>query len=383
MNERKNSWHVTYRRPIEYDIVETQDLFSPENDALLSLGRIENARRFIVIDSYVYNYHSVKLRSYFAHHHINAKIVTFPGGEENKSMQSFLSLMDELVSFPIHRRDEPIIAIGGGVLTDLVGFLASSYRRGVPHIKVPTTLMGYVDASVGIKNGINYYGIKNRLGSFGPPLQVLLDKSFLKTLPRRHILNGLCEIVKIAIIKDIELFALLEDHGVHCVNTHFQDEVGNAVLQRAIKAMVDELQHNLFEENLNRKVDFGHTFCYGLETSHEKDLLHGEAVILDIATSVMIARERKLLSEREVIRIFELVERLGIKLNTEILDPYLLWQCVEERTCHRNGWQSVPFPDGLGKCIFINDIRLDEILAAVKSLTEWLAVKNDKIRELR
>jgi len=383
MTKRKNTWHVTYRRPIEYDIVEAQDLFSPENDALLSMGRIENARRFIVVDSNLYKYHSAKLRNYFAHHHINAKIVTFPGGEENKSMESFLSLMDELVSFPIHRRDEPIIAIGGGVLTDVVGFLASSYRRGVPHIKVPTTLMGYVDASVGIKNGINYYGIKNRLGSFDPPLQVLLDKSLLETLPRRHVLNGICEIIKLAVIKDIELFALLEDHGVHCVNTRFQDDVGDAILHRAIEAMVDELQHNLFEENLNRKVDFGHTFCYGLETSHVKDLLHGEAVMLDIATSVLIARERKLLSEGEVIRIFDLVDRLGIMLNTEILDPYLLWQCLEERTCHRNGRQNVPFPDRIGNCVFINDIRLDEIQAAVKSLPHWLVEKDDKIRELR
>lgn len=383
MTERKSSWRVTYRHPIEYDIVETQDLFSPDNNALLSLGRIENARRFIVVDSNVYNYHSAELRSYFAHHQINAKIVAFPGGEENKSMESFISLMDELVSFPIHRRDEPIIAIGGGVLTDLVGFLASSYRRGVPHIKVPTTLMGYIDASLGIKNGINYYGIKNRLGSFHPPLRVLLDKCLLKTLPHRHLLNGICEIVKIAIIKDIELFAMLEDHGIHCVNTRFQDDVGNAVLQRAINAMVDELRQNLFEEDLNRKVDFGHTFCYGLETSHEKDLLHGEAVILDIATSIMIANKRKLLSESELIRVFELVDRLGIGLNTEILDPYLLWQCLEERTCHRDGWQSVPFPHGLGKCIFLNDIGLDEIKAAVKSLRKLLVVKHEKIHELR
>jgi 3-dehydroquinate synthetase len=383
MTKKKSTWHVTYRRPIEYDIVEVDDLFNPQNDALLSQGRIENARRFVVVDSNVYRYHSRKLRSYFNHHQVDAKIIPFPGGEENKSIERYLSLLDELVSFPIHRRDEPIIAIGGGVLTDAVGFVASSYRRGVPHIKVPTTLMGYVDASVGIKNGINYYGIKNRLGSFDPPLQVLLDKSFLKTLPRRHILNGVSEIIKLAIIKDMELFEILEDHGVHCVTTRFQDDVGDAILRHAIKAMVEELQSNLFEENLNRKVDFGHTFCYGLETLHEKDLLHGEAVLLDIALSIMIARERNLLSKQEMDRIFHLIERLGILINTGILDPYLLWQCLEERTCHRNGSQSVPFPDGLGKCVYLNDIRLDEIQTAVKLLQERLLVKGEKIRELR
>ena len=131
----------------------------------------------------------------------------FLGGEENKTVEHYLSILRELDSFPIHRRDEPIIAIGGGVLTDVVGFVASSYRRGVPHIKVPTTLMGYVDASIGIKTGINFNGNKNRLGSFDPPEKVFLDKSFLKTLPKRHILNGVCEIIKLAIIKDAEFFS--------------------------------------------------------------------------------------------------------------------------------------------------------------------------------
>jgi len=212
---------------------------------------------------------------------------------------------------------------------------------------------------------------------------VLLDKSFLESLPRRHLLNGICEIIKLAIIKDVELFRLLEEQGAHCINSHFQDDLGSAILEQSITAMMEELQPNLFEENLNRKVDFGHTFCYGLETHHEADLLHGEAVMLDIALSVLIARERKLLSKQEADRIFRMVDRLGIVLNAEILDPYLLWQCLEERICHRNGWQSVPFPSGIGNCVFINDVRLDEIRAAVESLRQILVENKDEIRQLR
>jgi len=187
------TWRVTYQRPIEYDIVNAPNLFHPQNNALLSVGKTENARRFVVVDANVERYYSAQIRNYFAYHRVDAKIVAFPGGEENKSIESYLSILRELDAFPIHRRDEPIIAIGGGVLTDVVAFVASSYRRGVPHVKVPTTLMGYVDASVGIKTGLNFNGNKNRLGSFEPPLKVFLDKSFLKTLPMRHILNGVCE----------------------------------------------------------------------------------------------------------------------------------------------------------------------------------------------
>ena len=143
----------------------------------------------------------------------------FPGGEEHKNSEIYQDIARALDAFPIHRRDEPVIAIGGGVLTDVVAFVAASYRRGVPHIKVPTTLMGYVDAALGIKAGINFNGNKNRLGAFEPPLAVLLDRSFLPTLPRRHLVNGVCEIIKLAIIRAAGLFQRLGRDAARAVAT--------------------------------------------------------------------------------------------------------------------------------------------------------------------
>ena len=379
MTDRATIRRVAYQHTIEYEVVNAPNLFHPQNPALLSVGRIENGRRFVVVDSNVERIYSAEIRSYFSHHQVEAKIITFPGGEENKTMENYLSTVRELDSFPIHRRDEPIIAIGGGVLTDVVGFVAGSYRRGVPHIKVPTTLMGYVDASIGIKTGVNFNGNKNRLGVFTPPQKILLDKAFLKTLPKRHILNGICEIIKLAIIKDAGLFCLLEAHGARSVDTHFQDDEGGSILDRAIGGMLEELQPNLFEEDLARKVDFGHTFSYGLETHHEAHLLHGEAVLLDIVISALIARARNLLSEEDTNRIFHLITKLGIILDTIILDPCLLWQSLEERTYHRNGLQRVPLPHGIGRCVFVNDVNADEIESAVKLLEEWISVKHEII----
>ena len=381
MKNEVSKWRVTFQRFIEYEIVNTPNLFHPENDALLSVGKIENARRFVVVDRNVERFYSAEIRNYFEYHRIDTKIITFPSGEENKSIENYLSILGELDSFPIHRRDEPIIAIGGGVLTDVVGFVASSYRRSVPHIKVPTTLMGYVDASLGIKAGINFNDHKNRLGSFEPPLRVLLDKSFLKTLPERHILNGVCEIIKLAVIKDAELFSLLELYGANSVATRFQDDIGGSILDRAITGMLEELQPNLYEQNLARKVDFGHTFSYGLETRHDAHLLHGEAVLLDIAISVLIAKARGVLSEDDTDRIFNLISGLGIVLDADILDPHLLWQSLEERVHHRNRLQRVPMPDGIGNCVFINDIKPDEIQSATRMLKNRMVVKHDEIRE--
>ncbi len=377
MTDRWISRRVRYQHTIEYEVVNSPNIFHRQNPALLSVGRIEGARRFVVVDSNVEKYYSAALRDYFAYHHVEAKIITFPGGEENKTADRYLSIVRELDAFPIHRRDEPIIAIGGGVLTDEVGFVASSYRRGVPHIKVPTTLMGYVDASIGIKTGINFNGNKNRLGAFHAPQMVLLDKSLLKTLPRRHVLNGVCEIIKLAVIKDADLFQLLEAYGAQSVDAHFQDQQGGVILDRAITGMLEELQPNLFEEELARRVDFGHTFSYGLETRHETDLLHGEAVLLDILVSTLIARARNLLSEEESSRIFGLTHALGIVLDMSILDPRLLWQSLIERTYHRNGLQRVPMPHGIGNCVFLNDINMNEIESAVKTLRDWIPVNHE------
>lgn len=378
MTEGAHTRRVVHQQTIEYDIVSAPNLFHPQNLALLSEGRIDNARRFVVVDRNVEKLYSDALRNYFAHHQVETSIVSFPGGEESKTIESYLSIVRELDSFPIHRRDEPIIAIGGGVLTDVVGFVAGSYRRGSPYIKVPTTLMGYVDASVGIKTGINFNGNKNRLGAFHPPQKVLLDKSFLRTLPRRQILNGVCEIIKLAVIKDVELFNLLETYGTQSVDAKFQNKEGGEILDFAINGMLEELQSNLYEENLARKVDFGHTFSYGLETRHETCLLHGEAVLLDVVLSTLIAKLRGFLSDEEVGRIFDLIANLGISLDASLLDPRILWQSLEERTYHRNGLQRTPMPCGIGKCVFVNDIKANEIEFAAKLIEDWTAVKYDR-----
>ncbi|AKN16280.1 sedoheptulose 7-phosphate cyclase [Mycobacterium haemophilum] len=374
MTDILSTRRVKYASVIEYEVVNAPNLFVPESTALLSSGKVKNGCRFVVVDENVDRHYGDEMRSYFTRHGIKAKIVVFPGGEENKTAEYYFSIVRELDAFPIHRRDEPIIAIGGGVLTDVVAFVASTYRRGVPHIKVPTTLMGYVDGSVGIKNGINFNGNKNRLGAFQPPQKVLLDKSFLRTLPRRHILNGVCEIIKLAVIADAGLFHLLEAHGPESVDVHLQNDEGCEILDRAVAGMLAELEPNLYEVDLDRKMDFGHTFSYGLETHHASDLLHGEAVLLDVLLSVLIARSRNLLADEETSRIFDLVEKLTVGLDMSLLEPHLLWGSLQERVYHRNGLQRVPMPQGIGSCIFLNDISYDEISNATKALEDWMVL---------
>ncbi|TAN14016.1 MAG: iron-containing alcohol dehydrogenase [Burkholderiaceae bacterium] len=363
-------WRVAATRRIEYELRKADDVFDPQNDALLAGGRSRGSRRFVVIDDQVHRLHGARVAAYFQSRGVQARILALPGGEEHKDEAAWRRVLQALDAFPIHRRDEPVIAIGGGVLTDVVGFAASCYRRGLPHIKVPTTLMGYVDAAVGIKTGINFNGHKNRLGSFEPPRRVLLDRRLLATLAPRHLRNGVCEIVKLAVICDAGLFDLLERSGADALASAFQAGASAAILDRAVGGMLRELAPNLYEDDLARAVDFGHTFSYGLEMRHAATLLHGEAVLLDVLASTVIAERRGLLAEADGERVLALVARLGLQPEPRLLEPAHMWQALLDRIEHRNGHQHVPLPTAIGACAFADDVVFPEIEAAVAALTE-------------
>lgn len=355
---------VNYLKKISYEIISTSNLFDLGNDVLLKGGATKNSSRFIVLDEAVYLDYFEKLRTYFENKKIKCQIVPFAAGEKHKSFECYQHLLRQLDRFLMNRRQDCIIAIGGGVLTDITGFVASSYRRGIPHIKIPTTLMGYVDASVGIKTGINFNGFKNRIGSFEAPKTVILYRTFLKTLTTRHILNGLGEILKLAIIRDYELFKQLELHGFSCIESKFQSSIADQILSRSINGMIEELEPNLFETNLERAVDFGHTFSPMLEMQNRNELLHGEAVSIDMAFSIVLSYKKGILKKESMNRIFNLMINLGLPLTHHIVSPALLWKSLIERTYHRDGLQRVPLSSDIGKAIFINDITYEDICSA-------------------
>ncbi len=358
-------WEINSNRKINYKIVITDSIFNPSNDALLIGGSKKESSRFIVVDDFIYEKFGEKINTYFHANKIKATFFSVTWDEKNKTPEHFLKLFKELDQCGINRRSDPIIAIGGGVLTDIVGFVASCYRRGVPYIKVPTTLMGYVDASVGIKTGVNFNGAKNRMGSFDAPKAVILDKSFLHTLTNRHILNGVGEILKLAVIKDINLFNLLEIDGLKAIKTKFQT-FGEEILNLSIQGMIEELSPNLFEDNLERSVDFGHTFSPALEMFDVDNLLHGEAVAIDVFFSVVLAFKRSIISFKEKSRVLKLMKNLDLPFYHKGLTPTLLWEGLQERTHHRDGLQRVPLPSPLGQCIFVNDITQEEIINTCK-----------------
>eukprot|EP00408_Alexandrium_pacificum_P014670 CAMPEP_0171237908 /NCGR_PEP_ID=MMETSP0790-20130122/43205_1 /TAXON_ID=2925 /ORGANISM="Alexandrium catenella, Strain OF101" /LENGTH=154 /DNA_ID=CAMNT_0011704267 /DNA_START=15 /DNA_END=475 /DNA_ORIENTATION=- len=148
-------------------------------------------RRLVVIDETVDDLYGEKVRAYFEARGVAHEILRLPLTEDNKTVENTLKVCEKMKKFNIDRRTEPVIAIGGGVCLDVVGLAASLFRRKTPYIRVPTTSLSYVDASVGAKNGCNFLGSKNRLGTYVPPVAALLDCSFFKTQQQREVTNSL------------------------------------------------------------------------------------------------------------------------------------------------------------------------------------------------
>ncbi|WP_200819415.1 sedoheptulose 7-phosphate cyclase [Tolypothrix sp. NIES-4075] len=373
-NKARN-WSVNTSLGVNYKIVESKDLFAIENRNLLFLdGKPSKLpiRRLVVIDEKVYSLYREPIHEYFDAHAVELRILPLPISEPEKNWGAVERILEELDAFKILRRDEPLIAIGGGVLLDIAGLAANLYRRGIPYIRVPTNLLALVDASVGAKTGVNFQGYRNRIGTYYPPLVAFLDKTFLRTVDTRQICNGLGEILKIGLVKDRELFELLEKHGDLLVTKRFQGPgVPDLVIQRAIQGMVEELEPNLWEKQLERLVDFGHSFSPVIEMRALPELLHGEAVALDLAFSSVLAFQRGLLNSLDLDRVFKTMKILRLPTTHPLFcKPALLYEALEETVKHRNGLQRLPLPTGIGSARFFNDVTFEEIEMAASTLKQ-------------
>ncbi|WP_432536409.1 sedoheptulose 7-phosphate cyclase [Kineococcus arenarius] len=372
----RTRWQVCTAKPVEYEVLMTEAVFDPANPDLLGARDARfSPRRLVVTDETVERLYGRSLRHYLSANGIEHEVLVLPAGEVNKSLQATELVVAAMDRFGIDRRREPVIAVGGGVLLDIVGFAASLYRRSTPFIRVPTTLIGLVDAGVGAKTGVNANGHKNRLGTYFPAQRTLLDRSFLRTLPMRHVSNGLAEILKIALIKDVHLFDLLEVAGPTLLTSALQapaspdqPDLALEVIEAAIDGMLQELQPNLWEQVLERCVDYGHAFSPTIEMQALPALLHGEAVSIDMAFTTVLAERRGLLSIEQRQRIFAVMRTLQLPVHHPLLTEEVLLSALADTVRHRDGKQRLPLPIGIGRHYFVDDVSAEEISAAITSL---------------
>ena len=374
----RNRWTVTATRPVSYDVALCDGILDPANPALLRAvprGVPPTARRLLVIDSEVHRHYGRSFADYFERHSIPSATCVLNCDETTKHWGNVRTVLQALDRFGIDRRNEPIVAAGGGVLLDVVGFAGSLYRRGTPVVRVPTTLIGLVDAGIGVKTGVNFDEHKNRIGTYHAADRVVLDPSFLRTVGRRHLSNGLAEILKMALIGDRRLFDLLDWHGAGLLAAKFQRdgrhrEATTEVLERSIGGMLDELQPNLWESSLERVVDYGHSFSPTLEMRALPELLHGEAVSIDMALSTLLAEGRGLVTATERSRVLRLMRALELPISHPLCTSELLISALGDTTRHRGGRQRLPLPVGIGAARFVDDVDERELEVAGESLAE-------------
>ncbi len=365
------AFHVQGYEKIDFSLVYVNGAFDIKNreiaDSYAKFGRC-----LIVIDANVHELYGEQIRSYFRHYDIDLTVFPIIITEPAKTLATFEKIIDAFSDFGLVRK-EPVLVVGGGLITDVAGFACASYRRKSNYIRIPTTLIGLIDAGVAIKVAVNHRKEKNRLGAYHAPLKVILDFSFLKTLPTAQVRNGMAELVKIAVVSNSEVFELLYEYGEELLSTHFGyvnatpeiQEIAHKVNYEAIKTMLELETPNLHELDLDRVIAYGHTWSPTLELAPQIPLYHGHAVNIDMALSATIAAQRGYITTGERDRILDLMSRIGLSLDHPLLDGDLLWYATQSISLTRDGKQRAAMPRPIGECFFVNDLTRKELDAAL------------------
>lgn len=303
-----------------------------------------------------------------------APVAVVPGGEQSKNEPRLVEqLQRQLVTCGLDRHSY-VVAVGGGAMLDLVGYVAATTHRGIRHIRIPTTVLAQNDSGVGVKNGVNAFGYKNMLGTFVPPVAVINDSAFIDVLPGRDKRAGMAEAVKVALIRDGDFFTWLEERA-EALAIFASDPLERLIRHCALLHMRQiATGGDPFERGSGRPLDFGHWSAHKLEALSNYELRHGEAVAIGIAIDTRYSVLAGLLAPGEDRRVRALLERLGFALWHPVCDARrgagerLLLLGLEEFREHLGGELTVTLLSGIGTSVDVHAMDHGLIDEAI----EWL-----------
>lgn len=367
-----------------YAVHFTNKVFDPENLILARTAcrvlKSTNTTLLFIIDQGVLDNHpelTERISNYCRVHRLasHLKILSLPGGEAAKTQQQVERLHREMLRLRIDRQSL-IVAIGGGAVLDSAGYAATTFHRGVQLIRMPTTVLAQNDAGIGVKNGINAYGIKNLIGCFSPPSEVINDSHWLATLPDRDFRSGFSEAVKVALIRDGRFYQWLQDNADR-LNAR-DDEACHYLIKRCAELHLHQISRggDPFEKGSSRPLDYGHWAAHKLESLSEYQLSHGEAVAIGMVLDAVYACEMKILSQDDLFSIIDLLGRLGFLLWHPALvlasaqGENLLLAGLEEFRQHLGGKLCITMLTGLGTAIEVDEIDHGGMLQAIRYLQQ-------------
>lgn len=284
----------------------------------------------------------------YRHYYNQYPVILAGEGEGIKNLTSVERIYDEMLELEVDR-SWFVVGIGGGVICDLAGFVASTFMRGLRFGFVSTSLLSQVDASLGGKNGVNFRGYKNHIGTFSQPEFVICDTALLKTLPHKEVLSGFGEIVKHALIADEGMFRFLEEHHDEAVS--LQPGVIEYLVYTSAVIKSGVVNRDETEKGERRILNFGHTLAHAIEKCSSQ-YTHGEAVSIGMAAAAIVSMQQGRISEETAGRILSLLKNLGLPAKTDI-EKNLLIEAMRHDKKRDDAEIDLVLLDGIGKCAIV------------------------------
>ena len=325
-------------------------------------GKVSQA--VIFTDTNVEDPHAIAVAESLTRESIDCSIVALEPGEKSKSVEVAARLWDGMLELGADRKTV-VVAVGGGVIGDLAGFIAATFARGLRFVQVPTTLLAQVDSSVGGKVGVNLSQAKNMVGAFLQPLGVLIDTATLDTLPEREYRSGLAEVLKYGVILDADFFADIESHAAELL-ARDPATVARAIA-RSCRLKADVVEKDEREETgLRAVLNYGHTFAHAFEAlTGYGELLHGEAVSMGMACAARLAARLGRVDEAFVARQQALIDALGLPSKPPKLDRKKVLETMMHDKKVEHGKLRFVLPTRMGHVELVGDIAPSDVEAAI------------------
>ena len=347
-----------------YNIYFGDNIF--DNSEIILKEYIQERKIIIVYDQKL-DKHIKKLENSISYISSKLELIGVIGGEKSKSLEKFTSLSEEIINRGVNR-ESILIAFGGGVIGDLVGFIASTLLRGIDFIQIPSTLLAQVDSSIGGKTGINSFYGKNLIGSFHQPIAVISDVSFLNTLSKRELISGYAEIVKHGLIKDKNFFEWLTRFGRQVI--YGDKDLRIEAIFKACSIKREIVQEDEFEQGQRALLNLGHTFGHAIESylNYDGTILHGEAVSIGIIMAHKLSLKIGSSSKKDLETVLTHFKEIGLPvsirdLTNKISNIEKIWSIMQNDKKVSNGKLNFIIPEKIGLSKIRNDISSDDVLS--------------------
>lgn len=358
-----------------------RNVLDPSNHLLFDVYK-PLGRCVAVVDDKVDEHFGAEIDNYFAAHNIEFTKMVFSGNEVDKGIEDVERILVAMKKYQVARH-EPLLVVGGGVIADIAGFATSLYSRNTPYVMLCTSIVSGIDAGPSPRVCCNGFDYKNLYGSYHPPVLTITDRGFWKTLHPGWLRHGVAEIIKMAVMKDLSLFELMEKHGPRAVKTKFGtegDSVNDAEFQdvcdlivgKAMEGYVRSEYGNLWETHQCRPHAYGHTWCPGYELP--AGMLHGQAVGTDMGFGAYLSFVEGWVSEEEMHRILKNISDCELSLYHPIMDDdEMVWKTHLGIVEKRGGNLCAPIPKPLGFSGYLNDMTKERLAQTMHEYKELVS----------